>query len=71
MPFSLLLAFNSPQWLAPFEPFVPPQTWNIMLEQSAHTQVHADATWRRAVETTLQQLEIITISEPKTVTQFP
>ena len=43
----------------------------IMLEQPARTQVHADAAWRRAVETTLQQLEIITISEPKSVTQFP
>jgi transposase InsO family protein len=44
---------------------------NIMLEQPVRTQAHADAAWRRAVETRLQQLEIITISEPKSVTQFP
>jgi transposase InsO family protein len=43
----------------------------LMLEQPVRTQGHADAAWRRAVETTLQQLEIITISEPKSVTQFP
>jgi len=43
----------------------------IMLEQPARTQLHADAAWRRAVETTLQQLEIIAISETKSVTQFP
>lgn len=42
-----------------------------MLEPPARTQGHADAAWRRAVETWLLQNEIITISEPKTVTQFP
>jgi transposase InsO family protein len=42
-----------------------------MLEQPVRTQGHADAAWRRAVETWLQQNEIITISEPKSVTQFP
>ena len=42
----------------------------IMLEQPVRTQGHADAAWRRAVETWLQQTEIITISEPKSVTQF-
>jgi len=44
---------------------------NLMLEQPARTQSHADAAWRRAVETWLQQNEIIMISEPKSVTQFP
>ena len=43
----------------------------LMLEQPARTQPHADATWRQAVETWLLQNEIITISEPKSVTQFP
>jgi transposase InsO family protein len=43
---------------------------NIMLEQPVRTQGHADAAWRRVVETWLQQNEIITISEPKSVTQF-
>ena len=43
----------------------------IMLEQPVRTQGHADASWRRAVETWLQQQGIITISEPKSVTQFP
>src|ERR1017187_560068 len=43
---------------------------NIMLEQPARTQGHADAAWRQAVETWLQQHGIITISEPKSVTQF-
>lgn len=44
---------------------------NLMLEQPARTQGHADAAWRQAVETWLQQHGIITISEPKSVTQFP
>jgi len=43
---------------------------NLMLERPARTQSHADDAWRRAVETKLQQLEIVTISEPKSVTQF-
>jgi len=43
----------------------------IMLEQPVRSQGHADAAWRLAVETWLQQTEIITISEPKSVTQFP
>lgn len=43
----------------------------IMLEQPVRTQGCSDAAWRRAVETWLQQHEIITISEPKSVTQFP
>lgn len=43
---------------------------NIMLEQPVRTQGHADVAWRLAVETLLQQHEIITISEPKSVTQF-
>jgi len=42
-----------------------------LLEQPVCSQAQADAAWRRAVETTLQQLEIITISQPKSVTQFP
>jgi transposase InsO family protein len=42
----------------------------IMLEQPVRTQGHADAAWRRAVETWLQQQGIITILEPKSVTQF-
>jgi len=42
----------------------------LMMEQSARTQTAADAAWRRAVETALQQLEIIAISQPKSVTQF-
>jgi transposase InsO family protein len=44
---------------------------NIMLEQPARTQAHADAAWRRAVETWLLKQGIITISEPKSGTQFP
>jgi hypothetical protein len=44
---------------------------NHLLEPPARTQGHAAAAWRRAVETWLLQNEIITISEPKTVTQFP
>ena len=44
---------------------------NLMLEQPARTRGHADAAWRQAVETWLQQHGIITISEPKSVTQFP
>jgi len=44
---------------------------NLMLEQPARTQSHVDTVWRRAVETWLQQNEIILISEPKSVTQFP
>jgi len=43
----------------------------LMLEQPVRTQGCTDAAWRRAVETWLQQHEIITISEPKSVTQFP
>ena len=41
-----------------------------LLERPARTQAHADAAWRHAVETWLQQTGIITISEPKTVTLF-
>ena len=44
---------------------------NHMLELPARTQGHADAAWRRAAETWLLQNEIITISEPKTVTRSP
>jgi transposase InsO family protein len=44
---------------------------NNMLEPPARTQAHADAAWRHAVETWLQQQRIITIPEPKSVTQFP
>jgi len=44
---------------------------NLMLESPARTQGHADAAWRRTVETWLQQERIITILEPKTVTLFP
>jgi transposase InsO family protein len=43
----------------------------IMLEQPLRTQGCTDAVWRRAVETWLLQHEIITISKPKSVTQFP
>ena len=43
----------------------------IMLEQPVRTRGHADVAWRLAVETLLQQNEIIAISEPKSVTQFP
>lgn len=43
----------------------------IMLELPARNQGHADAAWRRAVETWLQQQRIMTILEPKSVTQFP
>ena len=43
----------------------------LILEQPVHTQGHADAAWRRAVETWLLQQRIITILEPKSVTQFP
>ena len=43
----------------------------IMLEQPVRTQGHTDAAWRLAVETWLLQTGIITISEPKSVTQFP
>jgi len=43
----------------------------LMLQQPVHTQGHADAAWRRAVETWLLQQRIITILEPKSVTQFP
>lgn len=42
----------------------------IMLELPAHSQGHADAAWRRAVETWLQEQGIITIHEPRGVTQF-
>lgn len=42
-----------------------------MLEPPARSQGHADAAWRHAVETWLQQQGIITILEPKSVTQFP
>ena len=44
---------------------------NIMLEQPVQSQGHADVAWRRAVETLLQQQGIISILEPKSVTQFP
>jgi transposase InsO family protein len=47
------------------------QAMQSMLESPVRTQGHADAVWRRAVETWLLQNEIITISQPKTVTQFP
>jgi hypothetical protein len=43
----------------------------IMLEQPVRTQGCTDAVWHRAVETWLQQHEIITMSEPKSVTQSP
>lgn len=43
---------------------------NIMLEQPVRTQGHADVAWRLAVETLLQQEGIISILEPKSVTQF-
>ena len=43
----------------------------FMLEPPVRAQVHADAAWRRAVETWLLQTEIIAISKPKTVTRFP
>jgi transposase InsO family protein len=42
-----------------------------MLELPVRPQGCTDTIWRRAVETWLQQQEIITISEPKSVTQFP
>jgi hypothetical protein len=42
-----------------------------MLEQPVRPQGCTDAVWLRAVETWLEQHEIITISEPKRVTQFP
>jgi len=44
---------------------------NLMLEQPARAQGHADAAWRQAVDTWLQQHGIITISQPKSVAQFP
>ena len=43
----------------------------LMLEPPVRTQGNADAAWRLAVETWLQRNEIISISEPKSVTQFP
>jgi transposase InsO family protein len=42
-----------------------------MLELPVRPQGCTDTIWRRAVETWLQQHEIIMISEPKSVTQFP
>jgi transposase InsO family protein len=42
----------------------------FLFDQSVRSQSYVDAAWRRAVETTLQQLEIITISQTKSVTQF-
>jgi len=44
---------------------------NIMVEQPVRSQGHVDVAWRLAVETWLLQNEIIAISEPKSVTQFP
>lgn len=43
---------------------------NILAQKPVRTTPHADAAWRQAVETWLQQQGIITISEPKSVTQF-
>jgi hypothetical protein len=43
---------------------------NILAEMPVRTTPPADAAWRQAVETWLQQQGIITISEPKSVTQF-
>ena len=45
--------------------------WMRAMADYSWAQNHADAAWRRAVETWLQQNEIIAISEPKSVTQFP
>lgn len=42
-----------------------------LLEPPVRHQGHADAAWRQAVETWLQQHGIITISQPRSVTQFP
>jgi hypothetical protein len=42
-----------------------------MTEQPVRTQAQADTAWRRAVETWLRRNEIIAISQPKSVTQFP
>jgi transposase InsO family protein len=47
------------------------QAMKLMLDQPVRNQGHADTAWRRAVETWLQQQRIITILEPKSVTQFP
>jgi transposase InsO family protein len=44
---------------------------NAMLELPVRAQGQADAAWRRAVETWLQQEGLIGLHEPKTVTQFP
>jgi len=44
---------------------------NIPAEEPVRTTPHADAAWRRAVETWLQQAGIVAVSEPKRVTQFP
>ena len=41
---------------------------NNLLAQPAGTQARADAAWRHAVEAWLQHHEIISISQPKTVT---
>jgi transposase len=43
----------------------------IMVEQPVRTQGHADVAWRLAVESLLQQEGIISILEPKSVTQLP
>jgi len=44
---------------------------NILAEMPVRTTPHADAVWRRAVETWLQRAGIIAVSEPKSVTRFP
>jgi len=42
-----------------------------MLKLPVRPEGCPDTLWRRAVETWLQQHEIIAISQPKSVTQFP
>jgi hypothetical protein len=44
---------------------------NILAEMPVRTTPHADAAWRRAVETRLQRAGIIATSEPNSVTRFP
>ena len=44
---------------------------NILARMLVRTTLHADAAWRRAVETWLQRAGIIAVSELKSVTQFP
>ena len=44
---------------------------NTWAHQAVRTQAHADASWRRAVESCSQREGIIALSEPECVPQFP